>query len=381
MADFPRPRLFRARRQTPYVSGNRVELLIDGAAFFECLIETIAGAKRYALVESYIFANDAIGKRVADALIERAEAGVEVAVHYDGFGSLGLGRELPGRLAAGGVKIHEFRPMRLFARWPLNKRNHRKSLVVDGRVGLVGGMNISDDYAAPEDGGRGWHDAAVKIEGPAVLQLESIFRDLWSKHAKIRLETPPGFAAQYPDGHEVRFIENKGRKDRAAIRRAYLRAIVGAQRTVRITTAYFSPDRLLLRALCKAARRGVAVEIITAGATDMKPVLQIARGLYGRLFRAGVKIYEWHERVLHSKTAVVDGQWTTIGSANLNHRTWLLDLEVNATILSPEIGAQMDGLFVVDRARSRPIDRALWRSRPVTQRMLEWFFGLFRRMV
>ena len=376
-----RRRLFPSRAETPYVGGNRVELLIDGGAFFSCLVESIGNATKYVLLESYIFADDETGRRVADALIEKASAGVEVAVHYDGFGSLGIGRRLPDSLRAAGVKLHEFRPMRPFAQWPLNKRNHRKMLIVDGSIGIVGGMNISNDYAPPEEGGQGWHDSSVRIEGPAVAQLEGIFRDEWRDHASVPLECAPSPPPSYPGGHSVRFVENTGRRERAQIRRGYIRAIVGAKKSVRITTAYFSPDRLMLRALAKAAQRGVHVEIITAGATDMKPVLQIARGLYGRLFRAGVKIYEWHERVLHAKTAVVDGHWVTIGSANLNHRTWLLDLEVNAMIESEEIGAAMDELFETDRARSRRIDRALWRSRPITQRLLEWFFGLFRRMV
>ena len=373
---------WRGRRATPLVKDNRVELLIDGGPFFLDFIECIRSAQRYVFVETYILADDQIGNKIKAALIEKAQAGLEVALVYDAFGSLSLSDSYVDELISAGVKVYQFRPFSLkigLSRWV--KRNHRKLLIVDGQVGFVGGMNISDDYAAINDGGEGWRDTAVKVDGPAVAQLEDLFRQMWRRHAQVPLQSQAQTPTDYPGGHEVRFIANYGRADRADIHRAYIRAILGAKHSVRIVTAYFTPDRRLLRALRRAAKRGVSVEIITAGATDLEVILHASRGLYANLLRHGVKIYEWHERVLHAKTAVVDGVWSTVGSANLNHRTWLLDQEVNATIAGEEFAKQMDIQFTLDRARCRTITKDMWSQRPRWRRIVEWFFGLFRRLI
>jgi len=333
-------------------------------------------------METYIVAADKIGLKVKEALIEKAKEGVEVAFIYDAFGSLGLSDEYIEDLKTAGVRVHKFRPFSLaigIKRW--GKRNHRKILIVDGQIGFVGGMNISDNYAAAEDGGQGWRDTAVRVDGPAVAQLEGLFRQMWQRYARQDLKTQPLFAQSHPEGFEVCFIANRGRIDRAEIHRAYIRAILGAKKTVRIATAYFTPDRRLLRALKRAAKRGVRVEIITAGATDLEVILHASRGLYANLLRHGVHIFEWHDRILHAKTAVVDGVWSTVGSANLNHRTWLLDQEVNAMIFGESFAKQMDEQFASDRARCKAITKELWDQRPRWRRIIEWFFGLFRRLI
>lgn len=357
-------------------------MLVNGGPFFDCLVDVIERAKTYVYLESYIVVADETGWRVARALVDKAQQGLEVAVCFDGFGSIGLERGLTDALRRAGVKILEFRPVTpWFGRWPWTKRNHRKLLVADGRIAIVGGMNISNDYAAEADGGRGWRDTSVRIEGPAVTQLDSMFREMWSDYSQDVLRALPGMPGRFDSGHLARFIGNYGFRGRAEIRTAYLHAILKAENTVRITAAYFSPDRGLLKALLGAAERGVEVELITAGATDVELVRLAARGLYSRLIRGGVRVYEWNDRILHAKTAVVDGRWSTIGSANLNHRTWLVDLECNVSILGSAIGAEMDARFEADRARSEHIALAKWRSRPWHQRVLEWFAGLFRRLI
>ncbi|MEE2901982.1 MAG: cardiolipin synthase [Myxococcota bacterium] len=363
-------------------AGNQVELMIDGQAFFSRYIEAIESAESYIFIETYIFCDDKTGRKIQQALISKAQKGVEVAVIFDAFGSLSLSDAFIEEMLSAGVRVHEFRPIRWTTRVSmLNRRNHRKILLVDGVLGFVGGMNLADNYAALEDGGDGWRDTAVAVQGPSLVQLESLFRAMWNKCSRIPLQSDPGHSKEYPHGHKVSFIANYGRIDRAEIHRAYIRAINGAKESVRIATAYFTPDRRLLKALRTAAKRGVNVEIITAGATDLEVILHASRGLYGNLLRHGVKVYEYHERVLHAKTAVVDGKWSTVGSANLNHRTWILDQEVNATILGSEFGQKMEHQFSLDRAASRPITRQLWSNRPIWRRITEWFFGLFRRLI
>lgn len=366
----------------PFLPGHQVEHLVDGGPYFNTLIREIEAAKSSIYVESYILKDDHTGRRVTGALRQRAREGLDVALVYDSFGSLGLAPELPKELTQDGVKVLEYRPLRDLEQVPWRARNHRKLCVFDGACGLLGGMNISDDYAAPEDGGKGWRDSAVLVRGPAVTQLEAMFRRLWSMRATVPLGREPGPApAPIPGGEEVRFVGTYSRAERAEVRNSYLRAILSAQRSIRITNAYFNPDRGLYRALKRAARRGVEVELILGGETDVRFVLYVSRGLYASLLKAGVRIYEWNERVLHAKTAVIDGEWCTVGSANLNHRMVWHDLEVNAIIRGPRTAAALEAQFAADRARSRAITREAWAERPLETRVKEWSAGLFRRLI
>ncbi|MBI2373617.1 MAG: phosphatidylserine/phosphatidylglycerophosphate/cardiolipin synthase family protein [Deltaproteobacteria bacterium] len=373
--------LFPRRRQlTPFVPGNHVSVLFDGGEYFDAFIAAIESAKSYVFVEVYILASDQTGARVAEALAKKAEAGVEVALIYDSFGSMGvLDSSFVEALAARGVKVEEYAPVSwLNLLEAFRRRNHRKSVIVDGRIGIVGGLNVSDDYAAVADGGKGWRDTGVRVEGPAVAQLEAFFREGWRNARARPLVSLPGSCPPFADGYAVRFDTNEGRRDRASVRRAYLEGIVRARSTVLLTHAYFTPDAAIIRALRRVARRGVRVELITARTTDVKASWHVARGLYASLLPAGVRIHEWHERVLHAKTAVIDGEWVAIGSANLNRRSLRFDLEVNAFAAGPAIGKIMDERFAIDRARSEEITLEKYRERPVWDRFLEWLFGLFR---
>lgn len=363
------------RAPAPFTGGNRVEILTDGGPFFRALLAAIESAEHYVLLESYIVVADDAGWRVARALAARSRAGVEVAFCFDGYGSMGLDPELIRHLEDAGVKLLAFRPISVFRRiWPWSKRNHRKTLVADGQVGIVGGLNLASEYLPLEEGGEGWRDTAVRVEGPAVAELESMFRNLWAHEKGPVLERLPKLPARFPGGEQARFLGNYARRDRAFIRRAYLLAIFSAQRTIRICNAYFIPDRVIRRALIRAAQRGVTVEIIVAGRTDVPPALYATRSYYSRFLGHGIRIYEWHDRVLHAKTAVIDGEWSTIGSFNLDYLSSFRNLEVNAAIIGKRIGGAMDDQFEADRARSRRIDLALWKVRPLSMRLFEWIF-------
>lgn len=369
------------RPSSPYIAGNRIEVLVDGGPFYRALIEAIETSERYVFMESYIVAADQTGWRVAHALAERSRAGVEVAFSIDGYGSIALDTAYVDHLREAGVKVSIYRPISIVrGRLPWRRRNHRKMLVADGRIGIVGGMNISNDYAAVDDGGHGWRDTAVRVEGPAVAALESMFRRLWVESGGVDLQSVHVAAPAFPGGDEVRFLANFGRRDRSFVRRAYLLAIVAAERSIRIMNAYFLPDRVLLRALVRAAKRGVKVEIIVAGATDVKVALYATRSLYGRFLANGIQVYEWCERILHAKVAVIDGQWTTIGSSNLDALSSFRNLEVNAGILGARIGAAMEDQFEVDRARSNAIVAEEWRKRPLWMKVIEAICGLLRKI-
>jgi cardiolipin synthase A/B len=366
----------------PYVQGNRVQILNDGGAYFSALLEAIYSAKKSILLETYILVADRTGWRIAEALSAQAQRGVEVVVCYDGYGSFTLDSRLVKQLRDAGAKTLVFRPVSITKGvWPWSKRNHRKSLIVDSRIGIVGGQNISDDYAAPEDGGKGWRDTGVRVEGPAVAQLESMFRSMWMRYGGLPITSMPEVIEPFPEGHQVRFLGNFARRDRAFIRRQYLLAILGAEKSIRICNAYFVPDRVLRRALIRAARRGVNVEILIGAATDVFWVLHVSRGLYAKFLRHGIRVYEWHDRVLHAKTAVIDGVFATIGSSNFDNLSFYTNLEVNATIMGERIGRLMDIQFESDVSKSTAIHLDLWKRRPLLQRVAERFFSLFRRLV
>ncbi len=364
------------------VSMHRLAILKDGAQAFPAMLAAIASARHFVCLESYILCDDATGRRFAEALAERARAGVEVSLLFDGWGS-DLSDDFLAELHAAGVRTVSFHPVRLeghlgrlIAR--VYRRNHRKSLIVDGAVGFTGGLNLSDDYAAREDGGNGWRDTHVRLEGPATAELLHLFLETWrrSKGAPIdEARYRPG--GRRPDP-AVRVIGSELRANKKRIRRAYVDAIHGARERIQLTNAYFLPTFGVLRALTLAARRGVKVQVILAGETDVKAVRAAARSVYGRLLRAGIEVYEWQGRVLHAKTAVVDGTWSTIGSSNLDALSLRVNLEVNAVVEDARFGAAMERLFVEDLPHCRQITLKEWRHRPLLDRFVSWFAFLFR---
>jgi cardiolipin synthase len=255
----------------------------------------------------------------------------------------------------------------------LQRRNHRKSLVVDGKVGFTGGLNISDDYAAPVDGGRGWRDTHVRIVGPTALELERLFLQTWRRHRGPRFDQEafnrPGGAACAG----IKIVGNDFALDSKAIRRAYTEAFNRAASHIYLTHAYFLPPSRLLKALVSAARRGVRVVVILAGTTDVLMVLYAARGLYPRLLRAGVEVYEWNNgRVLHAKTAVADGMWATVGSSNLDPLSLRQNLEVNAIVLDAPFAAALERMFYEDLEQCVRVTKETVREWGLFQRLASW---------
>jgi cardiolipin synthase len=355
---------------------NRIALLRDGGQAFPAMLQAIAAARSTICFETYIYREDATGQRFAAALCERARAGVEVSLMVDDWGST-LSADFVHRLRVAGVRTLQFSPVlnwrvfgRLFAR--LRRRNHRKALIVDGEVAFTGGLNVSDDYAAAVDGGRGWRDTHVRIKGPAAADLERMFLETWRKSRGARV-TPERYQRPTPaPDPRVRIVGNEFRKDRKDIRKAYVKAIQGAKRRVHLTHAYFLPPSRVLHALQRAAHRGVEVSVILAATTDVYVVRLAAQGIYLRLLRSGVKVYEWSGRVLHAKTAVVDGSWSTVGSANLDALSLRANLEVNAVFEDEKLGTAVEAMFAQDLALCEEVTLAEWRKRSWTERILPW---------
>ncbi|WP_157264631.1 phospholipase D-like domain-containing protein [Azohydromonas aeria] len=380
---------------SPLVAGNRVQLLQDGPATYEAMFGAIRGARDHVNVEFYILEDDEVGQRFRELLLERLRAGVHVNLLYDSVGSLRTPKAFFEPLREAGALVLEFNPvnpLKVRRGWNVNQRDHRKLVVVDGRVAFLGGINISSVYSSgsmPGSGSRGravrreqerqrdidalpWRDTQVQIEGPVVAEYQRLFMQTWTDQHGPALPARDYFPAQQPQGREVvRAIGSSPGEPYSFIYATLISALRSAETEVLITTAYFVPDPQLLETLQDAARRGVKVKILLPSRSDSAFVLAAGRAYYQALLDAGVELWERHEALLHAKTAVIDGVWSTVGSTNLDWRSFLHNQELNAVVLGPAFGAQMRAVFERDLASSRRIDPAEWARRPLSARLKE----------
>jgi len=380
------PRRYRQAAQ-PFVGNNRVELLRDGVEAYPRMLAAIEAAREQCLLEMYWFDSDHAGRRFADALGAAARRGVEVAVIYDDIGSIGTDPLMFEELKAAGAQVRVFNPVapwrRRFRLDRLTLRDHRKILVVDGEVGFTGGCNLAAAWLPIDDGGRGWRDDAVRVEGPAVRGLTSSVLRTW--HAlggptlrRIGPSIPPSGTS---GGQAVRVLAESYFRARREISRAYVRELYHAKERAWIRNAYFIPDRSVRRALGHAARRGVDVRVIMPGEIDVEIVRHASRSNWGYLLRHGVRLFEYQEGVLHAKSAVIDGRWSTIGTFNLDYLSLRSNLEINVSVRDPGFGATMEASFIRDLDQSREIDRTTFRFRPLGDRLLELLVYRFRKLL
>jgi cardiolipin synthase len=376
----------------PLVTGNRVTLLQDGPGTYAAMFEAIANARDHINLESYILEAEGPGEEFAQRLIARARAGVRVNVLYDSFGSIGTPASYFDHLRSHGVSVCEYNPLRrlgnLLSR-ALHLRDHRKLMVVDGRIGFVGGINISPVYSsgsspiaslagsgavgpATEGDKPGWRDTHVRVEGPIVAQLQRLFMRHWARQSPIALRGTHYFPPLAPAGTQrVALAACDAGRRRNPFYRALLSALDAAQHRIYLTTAYLVPTRRLMRSLTQAARRGVEVHLLLPGVSDFWAPLQAGRSHYTRLLRAGVRLHELHDTLLHAKTCVIDGLWTTVGSSNLDWRSVLHNAEANLIVLDDGLAREMEQAYEADCARAREIVREDWARRGWRQRVVE----------
>ncbi len=365
--------------QVPFVTGNQVELLVNGPASFAALSEAIRSAKTRIDMESYEFDEQA-GGEFSDMLIAARGRGVEVNLIYDAWGAAGTPAALFDRLRQGGVQVLEFNPMRPNGRVPveLNKRDHRKLLCIDGKLAITGGVNISQVYEnAPQPQGtdperQAWRDTDVRIEGPVVAQFERYFMETWHQQRGPALAAPPPTPATPAGTVTAQAIDGAPDSEQPLIYRTLLAAIELSQKSVHLTTGFFVPTPDLSRALIAAARRGVDVQLVVPGQSTSSAAVAAGRSGYGKLLEAGVGIHEREHKVLHAKTAVIDGQWSAVGSSNLDWRSTVWNNEIDAIILGPEFGAKMEAMFKDDVAASHAISLQAWRRRGLGERFREF---------
>lgn len=363
---------------------NRCSLLRDGVEAFPSMLDAIRGARRFIRLETYMFYDDAVGRLFARALGDAAERGVDVTVLYDALGSRPSRRRFFEQMRVRGVDVRACNPFsfRQLSRWI--KRDHRKLLIVDGEVAFVGGINISAHWAPlGHEGGQGWRDDVLRVEGPAVHQLERCFKATWRMQVRKRLQRFREILRQRRARHEpapggtlLAVLSS-----RRSIHHAYVHAIRRARSSVLVAAAYFVPERRLVQALRDAAQRGVQVRLILNGRSDHRWLHFATQAFYDRLLTAGIAIYEWCHGNLHAKTAVVDGMWGTVGSFNLERTSLWLNYEVNVAFADPTLGRALERSFEQDAAMCTRIDLASWRKRPLWRKVLERVLWAFRKVL
>ncbi|HEX2494224.1 MAG TPA: phospholipase D-like domain-containing protein [Steroidobacter sp.] len=386
----------RAQMQTPLVAGNRAALLVDGPQTLGAIRRAIENARDHVHVETYIFADDEVGRDFRDLLLLRRREGVEVRVIYDAVGS----RETPAAffetLTRGAVEVRAFRPLdpvRTPRIWRTNNRDHRKLVIIDGRTAFTGGVNISSAYArssAAKSGAEtgeenGWRDTHVQIDGPVAAQFQALFLDTWNRAG----ESPPTttqessadryYPATKPAGTDLAAAAagTGGDRERSAIYSTYIAAVRYASKRLWMTQAYFAPNKELRRELIDAARRGVDVRLIAPGFTDSSLIFYASRATYEELLAGGVRIYEQRDALLHAKTLVVDGAASMVGSANFDMRSFLHNNEVNAVVVGSDFARRLEEVFEHDLASVHEINLQQWRKRSVFEKLKEFGAGLF----
>ncbi len=381
------PRLFK-RRPSPgsgdfswdydeYVPGNRVSLYVRGKELYPAMAEAIEAAQHSVNLEMYIFQGSITGRTFAELLAAKARSGVRVRLIYDSVGSMEIDPVQVTLMRNAGVQTLEYHPVAPWRpRWAWNKRDHRKVLVCDGRVGFVGGINISDENAPKEVGGGDWRDAHIRVEGPAAYDLDRLFRTVWFNETGRWFESV-GDPKYEPGAARVRIAANSELLKRFVIREAYLNALRAAKKQVCIANAYFIPSWRIRRALKDAARRGVSVRILVPGVSDNASVWYAMRAKYDYLLTHGVRIFEWQGPMLHAKAVCVDRHWSSVGTFNLDHRSLMFNLEVNLNIMDRELAGQLTDQFELGVAGSREITLDDWRRRSWLERATEAWWSSF----
>ncbi len=365
-------------------SGNGVTLLIDGPTTYAAMFKAIREARDHINLETFIFADDEEGKRLAELLLQKQASGVQVNIIYDSFGSEHTAPAFFEHLRQGGIRVVEFNPIYLLKIRDITHRDHRKILIVDGQVVITGGVNISGVYMSSRSGEEisnvPWRDTDIQIEGPAVADYQTLFLETWKEQKGPELPPVNYFPQLKNVGKDlVLVIANSPGKQNRLTFISYVSAIVFAEKSIHLTNAYFVPDKQMLDALTDAAERGVDVKIILPRVTDSSLALYAGRYHYSDLLNAGVKLYERRDVMLHAKTGVIDGAWSTVGSSNMDFWSFLLNDEVNAVILSGDFGAKMEQMFDMDLEKSDQVKLEEWNERPLYPRIREFISHLLQR--
>lgn len=362
-----------AYASAPIVGGNSVEFLLNGEQIFPSILEAIRSAKKTITYAQYFYEDGPVSRDVAEALAERCREGVGGNILLDAFGTLSMPRDYAELLTRSGCHVAYFRPLAQYIFRRYNNRNHRRILVVDGRVGFTGGSGVSRKWMGNGRVAHHWRDTDIRVEGPVVEYLQAAFAESWLETTGVVL----GGEAYFPRPLEPRgevyaqVVRSSPASGSFAMYTTFLLAVSAARQSILITNPYFVLDEKMQRALIQAATRGVRVKVLVPGAIDHNIVRRASRRQFGDMLRGGIEIYEYTPALLHSKTMVIDSVWATIGSTNLDNRSFALNDELNLIIYNRAAALQLERIFTEDVAHSKPVTYAQWRKRGFTAKILE----------
>ena len=368
-----------AYAEAPATGDNRVTLLLNGDEIFPAQLAAIRSARRTITYAQYLFEKGSIGLEMAEAFAERCRNGVRAHILLDGFGTLGIPREYTELMKTAGCEVATFRPVHpLIVLSPFgfgkgNRRNHRRILVVDGRVGFTGGVGVSPAWQGNGHEKDHWRQTDVRIEGPVVASLQASFVENWLEATGNVLGGAPYFPALAPAGNaKGQIIRGSPTGDRYTMYTSLLLAIAASRHSITVTNPYFVPDERMMNEMMEAARRGVRVRILLPGPIDNSIVRHASRINFGELIAAGIEIYEYQAALLHAKTMTVDGLWATIGSANFDSRSFALNEELNLVVYDDrEIVGRLERVFADDLTRSKKVTEDTWEQRGPIGRLFE----------
>ncbi|MEX3965378.1 cardiolipin synthase [Paraburkholderia sp. EG286B] len=357
----------------PVVEGNRFEVLVNGDAIFPSMLAGIRSAQHTITFETFIYWSGAIGEEIACALSDKARAGVAVHVLLDWMGSSKMDKRYQSMLREAGAQLVLYHKPHWTGLGRMNDRTHRKLLVIDGRIGFTGGVGIADEWTGHAQDEKHWRDTHLRIEGPAVGQMQAVFMDNWVKSTGNVLHGPEYFpeidAAGDGLAHMFSSSPSGGSDDMELM---YLMAITAAAHSIHLSTAYFVPDKLTINAIVEAVKRGVKVRIITPGKRiDTHTVREASRACWGDLLAAGVEMYEYQPTMFHCKLIVVDEYLVSVGSTNFDSRSFKLNDEANLNIYDRDFARQQTAIFDADAALAKRITLEDWRRRSLQEKLLE----------
>jgi cardiolipin synthase A/B len=356
-----------------FLPGNRHRVLVNGDQIFPAMLAAIRAAKTSITFETYIYWSGAIGREFADALIERARAGVKVHVLLDWVGSAKVEAGFVEEMSTAGVQIRKFHPPHWSHLGRMNNRTHRKLLVADGRLAFTGGVGIAPPWTGDAQDAEHWRDTHFEIEGPVVAQIQSVFIDNWIKVTGDVLHGPAYFPALAPAGSSLsQMFSSSPTGGSESMQLMYLMSITAASRSIDLSAAYFVPDELASKALVAAMKRGVKLRIVVPGEhIDSDAVRSASRARWGPLLAAGALVAEYAPTMYHCKVMIVDGLLVSVGSTNFDNRSFRLNDEATLNILDAAFARQQTAIFAEDLARSRPITHEAWLARPWREKIGE----------
>ena len=362
------------------LSSNQVTTLLNGDQIFPAMLSAVRAAEKTICLETYIYWSGDIGRQFADVLAEKAKAGVKVHVIIDWIGSRRIDSSLLRLMENAGVEVERYNPLVWYAPTRLNHRDHRKLLIVDGKVGFTGGAGLADIWKGNAANPGEWRDSMFKLEGPAVAQMQAAFMDNWTKTTARVLDGDDYFPELRPAGRQfAQVFKSSPRDGTEDVRLMNLLSIAAARKNIRLSAAYYVPDALTTQEFLEAVARGVKVEIIVPGAeTDSAIVKHASRGKWGPLLKAGVKIYEYEPTMYHTKVMIIDDVWVSVGSANFGNRSFRLNDEANLNVFSKEFAEEQIRIFEDDKTKCTEVTYQSWKHRSLWKRLMEVITAPFR---